>query len=152
MNKQVDICMAHSPIFLPQLPRNAGAWSNRYSVNLLLAIPLKYQIRNRKNNIHITLKTTDMRTTLKTIAAALIMVTSLSSFAADDAQPLADVESDLVIGTYMEAGTVGSIDLSQFLLPDEFQYRNVINTDRARKKEYIKYLKPNKGNKYDCRS
>jgi|GEM_PF-4418405 len=39
----------HSPIFLPQLPRNAGAWSNRYSVNLFITLPLKYQIRNRKN-------------------------------------------------------------------------------------------------------
>lgn len=39
----------HSPIFLPQLPRNAGAWSNRYSVNPHAALPLKYQIRNNRH-------------------------------------------------------------------------------------------------------
>ncbi|WP_239018561.1 nuclear transport factor 2 family protein [Sphingobacterium corticibacterium] len=152
MNKQVDICIAHSPIFLPQLPRNAGAWSNRYSVNLPTALPLKYQITNRKNNIHSTLKTTDMRTTLKTIAAALIMVTSLSSFASEKANPLKDVKSDMVIGSYVDAVTVGSIDLNKFLFADDFQYSNVNNNDRVGKKEYIKFLKANKGNKYDCKS
>ena len=44
----------HSPIFLPQLPRNAVAWYNRYSVNLLSTLPLRYQIINIKNIIHNT--------------------------------------------------------------------------------------------------
>src|SRR5690606_33899977 len=41
-------CIYHSLIFSPQLPRNAGAWSNRYSVNRSASLPLRYQIRNRK--------------------------------------------------------------------------------------------------------
>ena len=93
-----------------------------------------------------------MKTTLKTIAAALIMVTSLSSFASEKANPLKDVESDMVIGSYMDAVTVGSIDLNKFLFADDFQYSNVNNNDHAGKKEYIKYLKASKGNKYDCKS
>src|SRR5690606_5565960 len=106
----------------------------------------------RKNNIHITLKTTDMKTTLKTIAAALIMVTSLSSFASEKANPLKNVESDMVIGSYVDAVTVGSIDLNKFLFADDFQYRNLSNNDRAGKKEYIKFLKANKGMQYNCES
>ncbi|PRD52707.1 nuclear transport factor 2 family protein [Sphingobacterium gobiense] len=93
-----------------------------------------------------------MKTTLKTIAAALIMVTSLSSFASTKANPLKDVESNMVIGTYLEAVTVGSIDLNKFLFADDFEYRNVNNNDRAGKKEYIKFLKANKNRQYNCKS
>ncbi len=93
-----------------------------------------------------------MRTTLKTIAAALIMVTSLSSFAAEKANPLKNVESDMIIDFYMEAVTVGNIDLNTFIFADDFQYSNVNNNDRGGKKEYIKHLKANKGMQYDCKS
>jgi hypothetical protein len=93
-----------------------------------------------------------MRKTLKTIAAALIMVTSLSSFASEKANPLKDVESNMVIDTYLEAVTVGSIDLNKFLFAGDFEYRNVNNNDRVGKKEYIKFLEANKGTKYDCES
>ncbi|TYR31763.1 hypothetical protein FXV77_20230 [Sphingobacterium phlebotomi] len=58
----------------------------------------------------------------------------------------------MILNTYLEAVTVGSIDLNKFLFADDFQYSNVNNNDRAGKKEYIKFLKANKGNKYDCRS
>ncbi|NGM65118.1 hypothetical protein [Sphingobacterium sp. SGR-19] len=93
-----------------------------------------------------------MKTTLKTIAAALIMVTSLSSFASEKANPLKDMKSDMVLNTYLEAITVGSIDLNKFLFADDFQYRNVNNDDVVGKKEYIKFLKANKGLQYDCKS
>ena len=93
-----------------------------------------------------------MKTTSKTIAAALIMVTSLSSFASTKANPLKDVESNTVIGTYLEAVTVGTIDLNKFLFADDFQYSNLNNNDRAGTKEYIKFLKTNKGARYDCES
>ncbi len=95
---------------------------------------------------------TTLKTTWRTIAAALIMVTSLSSFASKKANPLKNVGSDIVIGSYMDAVTVGSIDLNKFLFADDFQYSNVNSNDSAGKKEYIKYLKANKGNKYDCKS
>jgi len=93
-----------------------------------------------------------MKPTLKTIAAALIMVTSLSSFASEKANPLKNVESEMILNTYLEAVTLGSIDLNKFLFADDFQYSNVNNNDRAGKKEYIKFLKANKGTKYDCQS
>ncbi|PRD47702.1 nuclear transport factor 2 family protein [Sphingobacterium haloxyli] len=92
-----------------------------------------------------------MKTTLKTIAAALIMATSLSSFASEKANPLKDVESDMILNTYLEAVTVGATDLNKFLFADDFQYRNLSNNDRAGKKEYIKFLKANKGTQYDCK-
>src|SRR5690606_39175336 len=76
-------------------------------------------------------KNKQMKTTLKTIAAALIMVTSLSSFASEKANPLKDVESSMILNTYLEAVTVGSIDLNKFLFADDFQYSNVNNNDRA---------------------
>lgn len=91
-----------------------------------------------------------MKTTLKTIATALIMVTSLSSFASNKANPLKDVESNTVIGTYLDAVTVGSTELNKFLFADDFQYHNVNNDNRAGKREYIKFLKANKGMQYDC--
>jgi len=79
-------------------------------------------------------------------------VTSLSSFASEKANPLKDVESSMILNTYLEAVTVGSIDLNKFLFADDFQYSNENNNDRAGKKEYIKYLKANKGMQYDCKS
>ncbi|HLT88766.1 MAG TPA: hypothetical protein VKZ57_14340 [Sphingobacterium sp.] len=93
-----------------------------------------------------------MKPTLKTIAAALIMLTSLSSFASEKANPLKDMKSDMILNTYLETVTVGSIDLNKFLFADDFQYRNLNNNDRAGKKEYIKFLKANKGAQYDCKS
>ncbi|PRD47704.1 hypothetical protein C5745_09740 [Sphingobacterium haloxyli] len=93
-----------------------------------------------------------MKTTWRTIAAALIMVTSLSSFASEKANPLKDVESAMILNTYLEAVTVGSIDLNKFLFAEDFQYRNLNNSDRAGKKEYIKFLKTNKGMQYNCES
>src|SRR5690606_37928595 len=91
-----------------------------------------------------------MKTRSKTIAAALIMVTSLSSFASTKANPLKHVESNTVIGTFLEADTVGSIDLNRFLFADHFQHSNLNNNDRAGKKEYIEFLKTIKGARYDC--
>src|SRR5690606_23149748 len=91
-------------------------------------------------------------TTLKTIAAAFIMVTSLSSFASEKANPLKDMKSDMILNTYLEAVTVGSLDLNKFLFAEDFQYRNLSNNDRASKKEYIKFLKANKAARYDCQS
>ncbi|SFT09211.1 nuclear transport factor 2 family protein [Sphingobacterium wenxiniae] len=93
-----------------------------------------------------------MKTTWRTITAALIMVTSLSSFASEKANPLKNVESGMVIGSYVDAVTVGSIDLNKFLFADDFQYRNLSNNDCAGKKEYIKFLKANKGMQYNCES
>src|SRR5690606_10820595 len=93
-----------------------------------------------------------MKTTLKTIAIALIMVTSLSSFASDKANPLKDVESHKILNTYLEAATVGSTDLKTILFAAGLQDRNENNNDQAGKKEYLKFLKANKGAQYNCES
>lgn len=93
-----------------------------------------------------------MKTTFKTIAAALIMVTSLSSFAAVKIDPLKNVESGKVIHTYLEATTLGTTVLNELLFADDFEYRNANNNSRVGKKEYVKFLKANKGIQYNCES
>lgn len=93
-----------------------------------------------------------MKTTLTTIAAALIMTTSFSSFATEKANPLKNVESDMVLNTYLEATTVGSTAMNKFLFADDFEYRNVNNDDRSNKKQYAKFLKANKGIQFNCES
>lgn len=91
-----------------------------------------------------------MKITLTTIATALIMVTSFSSFAAEKTNPLKDMESDKILTTYLEATTLGSIELNKFLFADAFEYRNVNNNDHRSKKQYTKFLKANKGIQFDC--
>ena len=93
-----------------------------------------------------------MKTTLTTIATALIMVTSFSSFAAEKTNPLKDMESDRIVSTYLEATTVGSTDLNKFLFTNDFEYRNSNNGNRANKKQYLRFLKKNEGNQYNCKT
>jgi len=91
-----------------------------------------------------------MKKTLTTLAAAIIMITSFSAFAAEKNNPLKNVESEKVISTYLEATTLGSVDLNKFLFDDDFEYRNNSNNDVFSKTEYLQFLKAHKGIVYDC--
>ncbi|KGE14476.1 nuclear transport factor 2 family protein [Sphingobacterium deserti] len=91
-----------------------------------------------------------MKKTLTSLAAAIIMITSFSAFAAEKNNPLKNVESEKVISTYLEATTLGSVDLNKFLFDDDFEYRNNSNNDVFSKKEYLQFLKAHKGIVYDC--
>ncbi|TDS14977.1 nuclear transport factor 2 family protein [Sphingobacterium paludis] len=93
-----------------------------------------------------------MKKTLTTIAAAIIMISSFSSFAAEKNNPLKNVESAKVIGTYLEATTLGSIELNKFLFADDFQYSNSANDDTFNKGEYTAFLKAHKGVNFDCKT
>ena len=93
-----------------------------------------------------------MKTTLKSIAAALIMMASFSSFAAEKSNPLKDMESDRIVSTYLDAITEGSTDLNKFLYANDFEYRNSNNQNRANKKQYLHFLKKNEGKQYNCKT
>ncbi|WDF68651.1 nuclear transport factor 2 family protein [Sphingobacterium oryzagri] len=93
-----------------------------------------------------------MKKTLTTIAAAIIMISSFSSFAAEKTNPLKNVESAKIINTYLEATTLGSIELNKFLFADDFQYSNSANNDTFNKREYSNFLKAHKGVNFDCKT
>lgn len=52
--------------------------------------------------------------------------------------------------TYLEATTLGSVELNKFLFADDFQYNNTANNDHFNKKQYTSFLKAHKGVKFDC--
>ncbi|MFD1768669.1 nuclear transport factor 2 family protein [Sphingobacterium suaedae] len=91
-----------------------------------------------------------MKKTLTSIATALIMITSFSSFAAEKTNPLKYVASNKIIETYLAATTFGSIDFNNFLFTTDFEYTNSANGDRFNKLQYTDFLKAHKGIRYDC--
>ncbi|MFD2969233.1 nuclear transport factor 2 family protein [Sphingobacterium bambusae] len=93
-----------------------------------------------------------MKKTLTSIATALIMISSFCSFAADKNNPLRNLESAKIITTYLEATTLGSIDLNKYLFADDFQYRNSVNKDSYNKKQYLEFLKAHKGVTFNCKT
>lgn len=92
-----------------------------------------------------------MKRTITTIATAIIMIASFSSFAgaATKLNPLKDAESAKIVITYLEAITDGNTDLNNFLFAEDFEYKNG-NGHRFNKKKYIAFLQANKDLKYDC--
>ncbi|WDF69454.1 nuclear transport factor 2 family protein [Sphingobacterium oryzagri] len=91
-----------------------------------------------------------MKKTLTTIAATVLMIATLSSFAAENFNPLKHVATAKILTTYLEATTLGSTDLNKFLFADDFEYRNSANGDSFNKKEYTAFLKAHKGIQFDC--
>lgn len=91
-----------------------------------------------------------MKKTLTTIATALLMIASFSSFAAENFNPLKNVATAKILNTYLEATTLGSTDLNNFLFADDFEYRNSANGDKFNKKQYSTFLKAHKGVQFDC--
>ncbi len=93
-----------------------------------------------------------MKKTFTTIAAAFIIFVSFNAFAEGMANPLKNVASTTVINTYLEATTLGSVALNNFLFADDFEYRNTANGDTFEKKEYSNFLKMHQGIKFDCKT
>lgn len=91
-----------------------------------------------------------MKTTIKTIVAAFIMITSFSSYAAEKVNPLKDLNSVNIIRTYLEAATAGSITFNKFLFAEDFEYQNTANNVCYNKKTYTNFLKANKGLRFNC--
>ena len=88
-----------------------------------------------------------MKKIIATIATALLMFVSFSSFAAN---PLKNSETRTILSTYLEAITLGSDMYNKYILDDNFEYRNTANNDSYNKKAFLKFLKENKGYKFDA--
>lgn len=93
-----------------------------------------------------------MKTTITTIATAIIMMTTFSSFAAEKANPLKDMSSMNIIATYLEAANAGSTEFNKFLFSEDFEYRNTANDVCYNKKMYTDFLKANQGVTFDCKT
>ncbi len=92
-----------------------------------------------------------MKKTLSTIAVAFFMIISLSSFAKTSSiNPLKNMDSKAILMTYIEATTLGSDMYNKFLLTDDFEYVNTSNKGSYNKKAYLKFLKDNKGLKFNA--
>ncbi|WP_437921543.1 nuclear transport factor 2 family protein [Sphingobacterium sp. LRF_L2] len=91
-----------------------------------------------------------MKKTLTTILAAFIMITSFSSFAADNANPLKKYDSSSIVSIYLESAVFGNPSLNRYIFADNFEYTNTANNDSYGKKEYMKFLKQTEGAKFDC--
>lgn len=91
-----------------------------------------------------------MKNKIATIATALLMTLSLSSFATTNGNPLKAKDAKNILLTYVESTSVGNIDYNKFLFTDDFEYENMANNQKAGKKEYVKFLKENKGLNFNC--
>lgn len=91
-----------------------------------------------------------MKNIIKSIAAALLMIVSLSSFAKGSFNPLKDKSSADVMIAYAEAVTAGNYMFNKYLFTDDFEYENVANKLVLNKRNYIKLIESNKGLKYNC--
>ncbi|KGE14494.1 nuclear transport factor 2 family protein [Sphingobacterium deserti] len=91
-----------------------------------------------------------MKKIVTTIATAFIMISSFASFAAEKANPLKNVESNTVIKGYLEATTLGSVELNRHLFAEDFAYSNGVNKDSFDKTAYTDFLKAHEGVTYDC--
>lgn len=91
-----------------------------------------------------------MKRTITTIAAAFIMMTSFSAFAANKLNPLKNMAAKNVVVSYVEATTLGNDLLNKHLFAKNFAYENQRNGDKFGRKEYSNFLKANKGLKYNC--
>ena len=91
-----------------------------------------------------------MKKTFYTIATLFIVLTSMSSFAANRSKPLAVNNSKTVLNTYMAASVLGDGQLNKNLLTADFTFTSAANGTTHTKKAYRKFLKGTKGLKYNC--
>lgn len=91
-----------------------------------------------------------MKKTLTTITTAFLMILSLSSFASSAINPLKEMNSRAILMNYVEATTVGSDMYNKYLLADDFEYINTANKNSYSKNAYLKFLKANKGLKFNA--
>lgn len=89
-----------------------------------------------------------MKKIIITITTAIMLISTFSAFASNN--PLEKLNSTSIVATYVEAITLGNYDLSGHLFAEDFEYQNSTNPAKYNKKQYTKFLKENKGTKYDC--
>lgn len=91
-----------------------------------------------------------MKNIVSTIITALLIIATSSSFASTKHNPLKDLSSFNIINTYLESTTAGNNTLDKYLFAEDFEYRNGMHKKGYTKSEYMRFLKKNKGLKYDC--
>lgn len=91
-----------------------------------------------------------MKTTVTSIAAAIIMMTTFSAFAANTHNPVKSMDSKSIVLSYVEATTLGNDQLQKELFAKNFSFENLSNGDKYNAATYRSFLKANKGLKYDC--
>lgn len=92
-----------------------------------------------------------MKNAIASIVTAVLMTLSFSSFAiAPRTNPLKVKEAKEILLTYVEAVSVGSTDLNNYIFSDDFQYESATDNKKYNKKVYLDYLKKNKGLVYQC--
>ncbi|MFZ4860926.1 hypothetical protein ACL9RF_01940 [Sphingobacterium sp. Mn56C] len=94
-----------------------------------------------------------MKKTLTTIATVCLLFIGFNSFAmTTHSNPLKGYASTKIVTSYLEAISIGSVDLSKFLFTEDFEYSNTANNSKHNKSEYCKFLKANKGLVFDCKT
>lgn len=91
-----------------------------------------------------------MKKIIITITTAVMLIATFSSFAGIKTNPLKDFNSNRIVATYVEAITLGNYDFNTYLFAEDFEYQNTANSSKFNKKQYTKFLKQNKGLKYNC--
>lgn len=91
-----------------------------------------------------------MKTTISTIATACILMLSLNGFAVERSNPLKNLDAKKIVMTYLDAAALGSADFTKYLFADDFEYHNAASNVSYGKRQYMAFLKANKGLKYDC--
>lgn len=93
-----------------------------------------------------------MKNTITSITAALLMIVSLSSFAAEPIRAGIPTTSTNTLSAYVTSLTEGLNDFNNMIFAKDFEYRNA--ADRTEKKynrkQYMQFLKSNKGLKFEC--
>ncbi|MFD2742179.1 MULTISPECIES: nuclear transport factor 2 family protein [Sphingobacterium] len=87
-----------------------------------------------------------------TLTAAILVTLSLNSFASTLVNPLKSYNSNRIVATYVEMISSGNYEWSEHLLAKDFEYVNDVNKTKNSRSEYLRFLKKNKGLKYDCTS
>lgn len=94
-----------------------------------------------------------MKTIITTTLTACMSIVMFSSFATEKANPLKDRKTAEIVAYYVEAITLGNYDFNNQLFTEDFEYQNASNSkQKINKKAYTKYLKQNKGLKYNCKT
>lgn len=93
-----------------------------------------------------------MKTTIATIATVITLAFASSSFAKAPTNPLKDYNAKKIALTYVEALTMGNIEFNKHLFTKDFTYENAANNQVVNKRQYLDFLKANKGLVYDCKT
>lgn len=91
-----------------------------------------------------------MKKTITTIVITILTTISLSSFAHANIIPLKSKDAKEVLLTYVEATTIGIVDLNELQFTADFQYENSVNKHKYGKKDYLKFLTETEGLSYEC--